>query len=100
MKSSQLDDMSSSGLWHVYIMHCADGTLYTGITTNVARRLSQHNDGKASKYTRSRLPVKPVMVEVAFDRSRALRRELEIKRMPRAAKWKLIHSRILAWNRQ
>jgi putative endonuclease len=73
-------------LWTVYLARCGDGTLYTGITTDPQRRLSEHNAGKGSAYTRTRLPVVMVYWEVVPDRSSALRRELAIKRLPRGAK--------------
>jgi putative endonuclease len=77
----------------VYVLRCADGTLYTGITTDPARRLAQHNAGTASKYTRARRPVKMVYREPAPDHGDALRRELAIKKLPRAAKDALIKPR-------
>jgi putative endonuclease len=77
----------------VYVLRCADGTLYTGITTDVARRLGQHNAGTASKYTRSRRPVAVAYRERAAAHGDALRRELAIKKLSRAAKEALIVSR-------
>lgn len=74
----------------VYILRCSDDTLYTGITTDLERRLSEHNSGTGAKYTRGRGPVTPVWWEKAPDKSAALRRELEIKALPRAEKLKLI----------
>ncbi|NBV76510.1 MAG: GIY-YIG nuclease family protein [Methylococcaceae bacterium] len=74
----------------VYILQCSDGTLYTGWTTDVDKRLLQHNAGKASKYTRSRLPVKLVYKESVESKSAALRREIEIKRLTREQKLRLI----------
>ena len=75
--------------WKVYILRCADDSLYTGITTDIARRVAEHNCGKGAKYTRSRRPVELVYQEACDDHSHALRRELEIKALPRAAKIKL-----------
>ena len=72
--------------WHVYILRCADGTLYTGIATDVAARLSVHNAGKGAKYTRGRLPVALVYQEPADSQSAALKRERAIKRLPTTAK--------------
>jgi predicted GIY-YIG superfamily endonuclease len=72
--------------WFVYILRCADDTLYTGITTDPVRRLRQHNNGSASRYTRSRLPVKMEYQEPKFDHSGALRRELAIKKLSRQKK--------------
>jgi putative endonuclease len=71
---------------YVYILLCADGTLYTGYTTEPARRLGEHNSGKGSKYTRSRLPVRLVHLEELSSRGEALRREVRIKRMSRKEK--------------
>ena len=76
--------------WIVYILRCADGTLYTGITNNPDRRLNQHNAGTASRYTRSRLPVAMLYRENQPSKSSALKRELEIKALSRDAKLKLI----------
>jgi putative endonuclease len=80
----------------VYIVECADKTLYTGWTTNVKRRLRIHNAGYGAKYTRERGPVRLVYVEEVVDRSAALKRELEIKRMRRAKKLQLIRHKPLA----
>lgn len=79
----------------VYIVECADETLYTGWTTNVKRRLKIHNAGRGAKYTRERGPVRLVYVEEAADRGTALKRELEIKRMRRARKLQLIRDKPL-----
>jgi putative endonuclease len=76
----------------VYIAECADQTLYTGWTTNLERRLKEHNAGRGAKYTRSRAPVQLVYVEDQPDRRAALQRELEIKRLSRPEKLKLIRS--------
>jgi putative endonuclease len=73
-------------VWTVYLARCRDGTLYTGVTTDPERRLSEHNSGSGSAYTRARLPIVMVYLEVVPDRSSALRREHAIKRLPRAAK--------------
>ena len=76
--------------WFVYIVRCADGSLYTGITKDVVRRCTQHNAGTASKYTRSRCPVELVFREDHPDQSSALKRELEIKSMNRRGKLAMI----------
>ena len=73
-----------------YILECADGTLYTGYTTDVERRLATHNSGKASKYTRGRLPVKLVYLEECKDKKTAMSREWHIKQLSRVEKLKLI----------
>jgi putative endonuclease len=74
-------------------MRCADGTLYTGITTDLARRLAQHNAGAASKYTRARLPVSVAYSERADSHGAALRRERAVKKLSRAAKDALLAAR-------
>lgn len=76
--------------WFVYILCCADGTLYTGVTTDLRRRCRQHNDGAASRYTRSRLPTRLVYHEPQLDRSAALKREAAIKALPRREKQALV----------
>ncbi len=78
--------------WFVYILRCADGTLYTGIAKDVDRRLEEHNAGTASRYTRCRLPVVLEHQEEQPNRSAALKRELAIKRLSRAAKEMLVQS--------
>ena len=72
--------------WLCYLLECADGTLYTGITNNLDKRLAAHNSGTASKYTRSRLPVHLVYTEPHPDRATASRREAALKKMSRASK--------------
>jgi len=72
--------------WVCYLLECADGTLYTGISNDLPRRLGEHARGVASKYTRARLPVVLRWSERQHDRSAALKREAEIKGLPRAAK--------------
>ena len=81
--------MDVASCWFVYFLRCADGSLYTGITIDVSRRVAEHNAGTASRYTRSRLPVawssgKPIT------RSLALKRELAVKGLSRQAKESLI----------
>jgi predicted GIY-YIG superfamily endonuclease len=76
--------------WFVYIVRCADGTLYTGHAANVERRLIEHNSGRGARYTRARLPVALVYCERVPDRSQAARRETEIKQLPREAKLQII----------
>jgi len=78
--------------WFVYIVRCADGSLYTGIAKDVDRRLEQHNAGTASRYTRSRLPVTLEYQEEQLNQSVALKRELAIKALSRKAKDALIQS--------
>jgi predicted GIY-YIG superfamily endonuclease len=76
--------------WHVYMVRCADGTLYTGIAKDVARRVVQHNAGQGAKYTRGRGPVVLVYREAVKDRPAALRREHEIKQLRLTQKHTLI----------
>ena len=78
--------------WYVYILRCGDGTLYTGITDNVPRRLAVHRSGKGAKYTRGRGPLERVYQEQVPDKSAALKREIQIKRLRRAEKERLIKS--------
>lgn len=75
---------------YVYILECADQTLYTGWTTDVERRVKAHNAGRGARYTQQRGPVRLVYVEEQPDRSAAMKRELQIKRMSRAGKLNLI----------
>ncbi|OGS90235.1 MAG: hypothetical protein A2Z95_02350 [Gallionellales bacterium GWA2_60_18] len=75
--------------WVCYLLRCADDTLYCGITNDLGKRLAAHNAGTASKCTRVRLPVELVWSESCSDKSAALKREMQIKRMPRSAKLSL-----------
>ena len=75
---------------YVYVVECADGSLYTGWTTDVEKRIAAHNTGRGAKYTRSRCPVALKLVESYEDKSQALKREVEIKRMQRREKQRLI----------
>ncbi|MBA4601229.1 GIY-YIG nuclease family protein [Thermoactinomyces mirandus] len=74
----------------VYILECGDGSLYTGMTNNLKQRVKMHQAGKGAKYTRGRLPVRLRYVEMGEGKSWALRREREIKRLPRQKKRQLI----------
>ena len=76
--------------WRVYILKCSDGSLYTGITTDLTRRVQEHNQGKGAKYTRSRLPVEILYFEKYPDRSTALKEEARIKKLKRKEKLCLI----------
>lgn len=77
--------------WKVYILRCGDGSLYTGITTDLSRRLHEHNETtRGAAYTRARRPVKLVYSADCADRSAASRREHEIKQMPRTKKESLL----------
>ncbi|MEZ6047377.1 MAG: GIY-YIG nuclease family protein [Planctomycetaceae bacterium] len=76
--------------WQLYILRCADGSLYTGITNNLQRRLEQHQAGTASRYTRSRLPIQLEFEERQKSKSAALKRELAVKKLSREKKEELI----------
>lgn len=76
--------------WLCYILRCSDGTLYTGVTNDMDKRLAAHNAGTAAKYTRTRGPVEIAMVESCANKSAALKREAAIKALPRAEKLKLV----------
>jgi len=73
----------------LYIVACADGSLYTGYSTDPERRVAEHNSGRGSKYTRSRRPVRLAFVEERHSKADALRREIQIKRMSREEKLRL-----------
>ena len=76
--------------YYCYIVECADGTYYTGWTTDPKRRVATHNKGRGAKYTKMRLPVHLVYVEEQPDRKTAMKREIAIKRMKRGHKRRLI----------
>lgn len=89
---SQSADEKKNG-WVVYILRCADDSLYTGVTTSLARRLREHNEtGAGARYTRARRPVQLVHAECAQNRSIACRREYQLKQLSRAEKEALIAS--------
>lgn len=83
----------ASSRWIVYLLRCSDGSLYTGITNDLPKRLKAHNAGKASRYTRSRLPVTLAHSEHQKSKSAALKREAAIKRLRRADKDRLLAKR-------
>lgn len=78
--------------WYLYILRCKDNTLYTGITTDVEKRLEAHRSGKGAKYTRGRTPLELVYRERCTDHSHALKREWEVKQLTRSEKEKLIEA--------
>ena len=80
-------------VWYLYILRCGDGTLYTGITTDVDKRLEQHRCGKGAKYTRGRGPLELVYREVCGTHSDALKREVDVKKLPRQEKLLLIEKK-------
>ena len=82
--------------WYVYMLRCGDGTLYTGITDDVDRRFAAHQAGKGAKYTRGRGPLELVYREELADKSAALKREYQIKRLPRLEKQALC----CGWSRE
>jgi len=83
--------MKASNSWFVYILCCQDNSLYTGITTDIERRLVEHNEtNKGAKYTRARRPVSLVYSEIAKDRSAASKREAQLKSLPLHKKRALI----------
>lgn len=80
----------SEQLWFVYILECNDGSFYTGVTNDIERRQQQHNDGTASRYTRSRRPVMLRYQEVCESRSQALIRECSLRLLSRKEKENLV----------
>ena len=83
--------------WSVYLLRCADGSLYTGIATDLQRRLRQHNGELAggARYTRPRRPVELVWSEACEDRSAAARREAQVRKLPRVEKLKLVEAALV-----
>ncbi|MBI4982739.1 MAG: GIY-YIG nuclease family protein [Candidatus Omnitrophica bacterium] len=81
--------------WHVYIIECSDSRLYTGITNNLDRRIKAHNSGNGCRFTKYRVPVELVYCEEALGRSQALKKEAQIKQLPREKKLKLIANQCL-----
>lgn len=81
-------------MFYIYMVHCKDGTFYTGFTNDVEGRIRTHNEGKGARYTRGRLPVTLVYMESFADKSTAMKREYEIKKYPRIKKEELIKN----WN--
>ncbi|MDD5863251.1 MAG: GIY-YIG nuclease family protein [Firmicutes bacterium] len=79
-------------MWYLYILKCGDGSLYTGITTDVDKRLEAHRSGKGAKYTRGRAPLELKYRELCGTHSQALKRELEVKGLTREEKQALIAS--------
>ncbi len=76
--------------WLLYLLRCSDGSLYTGVTNDLSKRLKAHDSGKASRYTRSRLPVTLAYTEPQRSKSSALKREAAIKRLRRSEKLRLV----------
>jgi len=86
--------MKQEDKYYVYILKCADNTLYTGWTTDVSKRVETHNSGKGAKYTRARLPVELVYTEEFGDKIEAQKREYAIKQLTRAEKDMLIKDKV------
>ena len=80
--------------WVVYIVQCADQTLYTGCTNNIDKRIGQHNSGKGAVYTKHRRPVVVMKIFEVQNRSEALKLEYKIKQLSRSDKWKLIRGEL------
>jgi putative endonuclease len=78
-------------MWYVYIIQCSDDSLYTGTTTDISRRVNEHNRSKGGNYTRIRMPVKLAYQEEHPNRSAALKREIQIKRWSKERKLALIN---------
>lgn len=78
--------------WKVYIVRCSDGSLYTGVTTDLVKRVGTHNNGTGAKYTRSRRPVTLAYWESQMDHSHALKREAAVKKMSRQGKLEMIRA--------
>lgn len=92
-ENADLDDSADSttdGEHFVYVLECADGTFYTGYTTDVERRVAEHDAGHGARYTRGRVPVELCHVEGFASRSAAMSREYEIKQLSRAGKERLV----------
>jgi len=90
MGSSTSKQTPPPGEHHVYVVECSDGTYYTGYTTDVERRVAEHNDGTAAQYTRGRRPVTLIHVETYDSKSAAMQREYAIKQLRRPAKERLV----------
>jgi putative endonuclease len=80
------EKQTQESVWHVYMLECDDGTLYTGVTTDLTRRLEEHQTGNGAKYTRSRGAKRIVYTETCESRSSAFKREAEIKKLSRQKK--------------
>ncbi len=82
----------TEGLWYLYIVECRDGSLYTGVTNDIERRVVQHNEGTGARYTRSRRPVRVRYQEACENRSAALVRECSIRLLSPKEKWALVNA--------
>ena len=86
--------MGFANSWFLYILSCSDGTLYTGITKDVVKRLKQHSNGTGARYTRGRAPLKLECTVRFLSKSAALREEIRVKKFTRAKKIKYIHANL------
>lgn len=95
MSTEKTKTQDSKSHWYTYILRCADSSLYTGVTTDLNRRLQEHNQDnkKGARYTKVRRPVTLVYQEICTDRSSACKREAAIKKLTRQQKLQLIHSK-------
>ena len=91
--SSPKKSKNRSSRWFLYILKCSDNSFYTGITNDLQRRLGKHNDGHASRYTRSRLPVDLIYHEQCRNKSIALKKEYAVKSLSRFQKEEYIHQK-------
>ena len=89
-KEKKISKHQRKRVWSVYILRCSDGTLYTGVTNNMKRRLHAHNSGQGARYTRPRRPVKMVYQKNSMTRAQALTREYAIKSLSKKSKEKLV----------
>ncbi len=87
---SKMPAGESNGEWFLYMLRCNNGSLYTGVTNNLERRMKMHEEGKAAKYTRARRPVELVYQEVCSGRKEALIRECKVKELPKVEKERLV----------
>ena len=94
MNDTNLDGGLEPGEWHIYILRCRNDALYTGITTDLERRVEEHNRGVGARYTRAFRPVELVYSEAATGRAHALRRERAIKQLSRARKLALVADKL------
>ena len=89
-------DATTDSTWHVYMVRCSDNTLYTGITTDLEKRMAAHNKGKnGAKYTRSRRPVRLVYSQGGLSRSEAAKLEYRVRKLSAAAKERLLRGKDL-----
>lgn len=88
-----MPNLPAARRWHVYIVRCADDSLYTGCTNDLLRRVDAHNTGKGARYTRSRRPVQVVWSVRVKDKSAALSREAKIKQLTRPEKLALVEKK-------